>query len=152
MKFKFRAAVTVAVVFWTVVFVQIAVTRLYMSKTGFTQAFARNQLVVTKENTDSRNTQEGNTCIEGRVLGKMVKEDMAELAEELFRSMGGSRVLDSSMDTYGNYYVAYGYTSGIANTKNVNGKNINLNVAMSYNEEENCTEIIMGTPLINSDF
>ena len=152
MKFKFKAAVTIAAVLWAVVLAQTAATRVYMAKTGFTQAFARNQLLVIKKNTDTRNIAEGNTCIEGRVTGKMSKENMVELAEDLFRSMGGGCVLDSSRDAGGNYYVAYGYTSGIAKTKKVNSRRINLNVAISYNEKENCTEVTLGTPLINSDF
>lgn len=151
-KGKLKTAIIAAAVLWVVVFIQIAVTRIYVAHNDFTQAFARNQLTITEKNTDSRNTRAGNTCIEGKIFGKMEKEEMAELAEDLFQSMGGGSVLTGSISSGDNYYVAYGYTNGIAAAKNVNGRKVNLNVAISYNENEDCTEVIMGTPLINSDF
>ncbi|MCH5265741.1 MAG: YwmB family TATA-box binding protein [Lachnospiraceae bacterium] len=151
-KRKFILAAAVTITLWLVVLIQIFVTRLYVSGTDFTQAFAKNQLVVTKKNTDTRNVKEGNTCIEGQILGKMSRDEMVKLSEELFRTMGGGSVLESSAASDGNYYVAYGYTVGIPQVKQVNGKNINLNVAISYDEKNNRTNVIMGTPLINSDF
>ncbi len=151
-KTKFMMAAAAAAVLWLVVLVQIFVTRLYVSDADFTQAFAKNKLVVLRENTDTRNIREGNTCIEGQVVGKMNRDEMAALAENLFRSMGGGKVLESSASSDGDYYVAYGYTVGISDAKRVNGKNINLNVAVSYDEKNNRTNVIMGTPLINSDF
>lgn len=152
LKRKFKIAIMAAAVLWMVVFIQILVTRIYVANTDFTQAFARNQLTITEKNTDSRNVKAGNTCIEGKIFGKMEKEEMAGLAEDLFQSMGGGSVLTGSISSGENYYVAYGYTNGIADAKNVNGRKVNLNVAISYNEREDCTEVIMGTPLINSDF
>lgn len=152
LKRKFKIAIMTAAVLWMVVFIQIVVTRIYVEKNDFTQAFARNQLTITKQNTDTRNTKLGNTCIEGKIYGKMEKEEMAELAEDLFHSMGGGSVLTSSIASSENYYVAYGYTNGIADTKKVNGRRVNLNVAISYDESKDCTNVTMGTPLINSDF
>lgn len=58
----------------------------------------------------------------------------------------------SSQADDADYYVAYGYTMGIDKVKVVNGRKINLNVAMSYDEKEQVTRVIVGTPLINSDF
>lgn len=152
LKRKFKIAIMTAAVLWMVVFIQIVVTRIYVANNDFTQAFARNQLTITGNNNDTRNIKAGNTCIEGKIFGKMDRKEMAELAEDLFRSMGGGSVLTGSISSGENYYVAYGYTNGIANVKNVNGRKVNLNVAISYNESEDCTNVIMGTPLINSDF
>lgn len=152
LKKKFKIVIITAAVLWMVVFIQILVTRIYVAQNDFTQAFARNQLTVINPNIDTRNVKEGNTCTEGKLLGRMEKEEMAKLANDLFQSMGGGNVLTSSMSPENNYYVAYGYTSGIAESKNINGRKVNLNVAIYYDENENCTNVIMGTPLINSDF
>lgn len=154
---KFRAAVIAAAVLWLIVLVQIMITRIYVSNTSFTQAFARNQVTVLQEQTeqqnkDSRNAEEGNTCTQGVVRGRLSEEEMRELAQDMFRTMGGSEVL--AMDSWRNenYYTAYGYTAGIKNYKIINGKRINMNVAISYDEEKDMTNVIFGSPVINSDY
>lgn len=152
MKRKFMLTAGVAALLWIVVLVQVLITRIYVSQTDLVQAFTQNQLTVTGVSGDTRNTKEGNRCLESRLAGRMDTEEMAKLAERLFRTMGGACVLDSEAEGDENYYVAYGYTSGISETKKINGKRINLNVAMSYDEKQDCTCVVMGTPLVNSDF
>lgn len=152
MKRKFKIAVWAAALLWIVVLIQIAATRLYVSKTDFVQAFARNQLTVEKVNQDRANIQEGNTCLEGYVPGRLSEEEKETLATELFQTMGGASVMAHSEKTGNAYYVAYGYTTGIACYKKVNGHRINLNVAICYEEEKDRTRVIMGTPIINSDY
>lgn len=152
MKRKFKIAVWAAALLWIVVLIQIAVTRLYVSKTDFVQAFARNQLTVEKVNQDSVNVQEGNTCLEGYAPGQLSNEEKEKLATELFQTMGGTSVMSHSENTENTYYVAYGYTTGLAYYKKVNGHRINLNVAICYEEEKDRTRVIMGTPIINSDY
>jgi hypothetical protein len=149
---KFKLAVWSAAVLWMVVLVQIVSTRVYVSQTGVTQAFARNSLVVVGKNSDSRDTEEKNICLEGYTAGRLDTDGMKKLADNLFRSMGGGKVMDNTSSEDGNYYVAYGFTSGLKKFKNVNGHRINLNVAMQYDEEKGYTRVVMGTPLINSDF
>ena len=154
-KTKFKIIALAAIVLWLIVLVQTVVTRLYVSRTAFTQAFARNQIVVEKDSeatADRRNIEEGNQCREGTVAGRLSVESMQELAQDMFRQMGGVEVMSSSGSGEDGYFVAYGYTRGLETKKKVNGKDINLNVAMSYDEEQNVTRVVMGTPLINSDF
>ena len=95
-------------------------------------------------------------------------EEKRELAESLFRQMGGGVLLDSqesplvgfqkmaadfqSKGIFSESYVAYGYTNGIDRVRKVNGKSINLTVAMNYDEEKGITHVVMGSPLVNSDF
>ena len=72
---KFRVAVFAAAVLWLIVLVQIIATRIYVSQTGFAQAFARNQVTVLQEesqqqNADSRNAENGNICTEGVMPGR----------------------------------------------------------------------------------
>ncbi len=151
MKTKFKIIATFALALWLVVFIQIAMTRLFVSQTDFTEAFTRNQVSVTGTDTDSRNQREGNTCVKGQVRGKLTRDEMRELASGLFRTMGGVRVMESEPYLSDGYYMAYGFSNGFDTVKKVNGRRINMNIAMSYDEEQNCTNIIMGAPLVNSD-
>lgn len=154
---KFRAVIFLAALLWGIALVQIIVTRVAVSQLAFTQAFARNQVTVLEEDTkeankDLRNTSQGNHCVTGSYPGKLNDSQKKKLAEDLFQSMGGGCVMEGRERYWGDYYVAYGYTSGIRQCKKVNGKRINMNVAISYDEEANVTKILMGTPLINTDF
>lgn len=155
LKTKFKIIVWSVFVLWLVVLVQTVVTRLYVSQTAFEQAFARNQVAVDNDSTaamDTRNIKAGNRCQEGVIQGRLSTEAMRELAQELFRDFGGEKVLSSTGMGADRYFVAYGYTRGLDTGKKVNGKLVNLTVAMSYDEEEDVTRIVLGTPLINSDF
>lgn len=154
---KFRVAVFAAAVLWLIVLVQIITTRIYVSQTGFAQAFARNQVTVLQEesqqqNADSRNAENGNICTEGVIPGRLTAEEMEQLAQDLFRSLGGGRVFSGRPYGKQNYYVAYGYTTGLSVNKKVNGKRINMNVAISYDEKKNVTNVILGSPIVNTDF
>lgn len=152
---KFKIVAWSAVVLWLVVLMQTVITRLYVSQNAFEQAFARNQIAVEKDTgaeKDARNIKMGNQCREGDLPGKLTQEAMYELAQELFRDFGGEVVMSSLAATGDNYFVAYGYTRGIEKSKKVNGKSVNLTVALSYDEEKNVTHVVMGTPLVNSDF
>lgn len=154
MKTKFKIILTALVLLWGIAFVQTLVTRLYVSKSAFTQAFARNQILLTEQGeaaTDTRNITVGNVCKEGIITGRLSPEKRQEVARDIFREFGGAEVMSSDAENE-NYYVAYGYTNGIEMVKQVNGKKINLNVAISYDEKNQVTRVIVGTPLINSDF
>lgn len=152
---KFKCVAAAAALLWAVVLIQIIVTRFFVSHTDFTQAFARNSVSVSSSqeaSADSKNEKQGNVCTEGVVAGKLSRDQQEALAEDLFNSMGGGTVL-SGRSTFGSdYFVAYGYTNGIKKVKKINGKNINMTVAISYDETEDVTRVVMGTPLVNSDF
>lgn len=153
---KFKFAIWTAALLWMIVLIQIVVTRLYVSHTDFAQAFARNQLTI-EESTppgsgDTGKLEEKDASLEGYVPGELGLEEREKLAEDLFRTMGGSCVFDNSGVTDAGYYVAYGYTNGLASYKRVNGHRINLNVAIRYDKTKDRTHVIMGTPIINSDY
>lgn len=152
---KFKIIAWSAVVLWLVVLMQTVVTRLYVSQTAFEQAFARNRIAVEKSSAadaDARNVRAGNQCREGVIGGRLTQDSKRELAQDMFRDFGGELVMSSVGEEDENYFVAYGYTRGIKKNKNVNGKAVNLTVAISYEEEKNVTRVVMGTPLVNSDF
>lgn len=154
---KFRAAVFAAALLWLIVLVQIIVTRVYVSRTAFTQAFATNHVTVSEEgmerhNTDARNSREGNLCTQGEVQGRLSQEEMRTLARRIFHTLGGGEVLSPGFLPGNNYYTSYGYTTGIGGYKKVNGRRINMHVAISYDEKKDVTKILFGSPIINSDF
>ena len=154
---KFRIIIFLVAALWLVALVQILITRFYVSHTSFTQAFARNQVEVITDETrqqekDLRNRAQKNQCVVGSVDGKLSESERAGLVRKLFGEFGGVAVSDGSESIFSDYYVAYGYTTGIKNSRKIGGRRINLNVAISYDEEKNKTKIYMGSPLINTDF
>lgn len=143
---------TALVLLWGIAFVQTLLTRIYVSKSTFTQAFARNRIMVTESEAakDTRNIKVGNVCKEGIITGRLSLEKRQEVTKSIFREFGGVEVMNSDPENE-NYYVAYGYTNGIDIVKRVNGKKINLNIALSYDEENQVTRVTVGIPFINSD-
>lgn len=100
---------------------------------------------------DTRNTREGNKCVQAFKTGRLSTKEMADTAKALFQTMGGSVVMDHVESGDSGYYVAYGYTTGLDTCKKVNGHRVNMNVAIQYDETKGRTCVTMGTPLINSD-
>ena len=155
LKIKFRIIAWSAMVLWLVVLMQTVVTRLYVSQTAFQQAFARNQIAVVEDadaEKDSRNEKNGNVIHEGFIRGRLSSDRQQEVAQDIFREFGGEEVMSSKGQGENNYYVAYGYTRGLTSVKKVNGKQINLTVTMSYDEQADGTRVVVGAPLVNSDF
>ena len=130
-KKKFFAAAFAAFVLWAIVILQTVLTRWYVSQTAFEQAFAKSDIM-------KASTQEA--------------AEQQTMADKLFRQFGGGEVMNSNSDSSSDYYVAYGYTSGFESSKKVNGRRINMMAAFSYDEKEDVTKVVFGTPLINSDF
>lgn len=154
-KKKFFAAVIAAFVLWTIVLVQTVFTRWFVSQTAFRQAFAQagiEQTTLQEAAADTRNIKSSNRVIEGMVNGRLNEAQQQKMADKLFRQFGGGEVMNSDGSSCLDYYVAYGYTCGIENSKKVNGRRINMMVAFSYDEKKNATRVVLGTPLINSDF
>ena len=131
MRRKLKLAIFCMCLCWIVAFAQFAMTRFYLSHNDATQAFARNQL------------------IKGHLSGEMTSSQKEQLASRLFHVWGGA-IKDTRQTS--DYYVAYGYTSGIAFCKKINGQKINLNLAITYNEISDETTVYLGVPLLNTDF
>lgn len=153
LKVKFKIILSVLILLWGIAFVQTLVTRIYISRSAFTQAFARNRIAVigSEAQEDMRNKKVGNVCREGIITGRLSKEKRQEITKSIFREFGGTEVMNSDPENE-NYYVAYGYTNGVDVVKYVNGKKINLNIALSYDEQDKVTRVIVGIPFVNSDF
>ncbi len=133
---------------WAIILIQSVATYVYVSHVGYDKILSRYSIALVED----VQAEGGNVCKEGIISGRLSKGEMSQLAEDICRQLGGVEVMTSASEGDENYLVSYGYTLGIQAKKNVNGKNINLNIAMSYNEEADSTYIIIGSPLVNVDF
>lgn len=100
---------------------------------------------------DKNNLQEYElaTLVECRYKGKMTDEKKKELVQRLFKQCGALTINTKESD---DYFVAYGYTLGERDSVTVNGKKVNVNIAINYDEKEGVSHIYIGTPLLNIDF
>lgn len=51
-----------------------------------------------------------------------------------------------------NFYSVYAYTGLVKDYIKADGKRININVVVTYNEEEDKTELCLATPVLNEDY
>lgn len=149
MKGKIKCAIVCMILCWSIALVQLAMTRFYVSHNDVTQAFARNQLVLDSTSTKLPELSQKGGMIKGHLSGSLSLEQQEQLASRLFHAWGGTI---QSEQTTENYYVAYGYTSGISFYKKINGQKINLNLAITYNEISDETTVYLGIPLLKTDF
>lgn len=149
MRKKIKCMIYVVCTLWIVVFVQIILTKAYVNKNDVTQAFARNQLVIEGENTKIGDLCREGGCVMGKIPGKLTLEEKKKIADSIFGYEGGSRIFEQEES---GYYVTYGYTNGINMIRRVNGKAINMNIAITYDENEDKSLVYFGVPFITGDF
>ncbi len=149
MKKKIKIMIYIACTLWIVVFAQIIITRAYVSRNNMTQAFARNQLAIAGQSGELPEICREGGWIVGKVPGKLSDAQKERMAKSLFGYEGGSSLLEHET---GDFYVAYGYTNGIDFLKRVNGKTINMNVAITYDEQQDKSIVYFGVPILNMDF
>ena len=83
------------------------------------------------------------------VKGKMALLEMELEAGDLLTSYGGEMVKSLQSE---NFYCFYGYTNRIDNYVLTDHERVNLNLVITYNEENDVTQIIWATPFLNEDF
>ena len=149
MKRKIKCAIFCMILCWIVALVQLTMTRFYVNHNNVTQAFARNQLVLDSTSTKLTELPQKGGTLKGHLSGQLSEEQQKQLVSRLFHTWGGTI---QSEQTTENYYVAYGYTSGISFYKKINGERINLNIAITYHEIADETTIYLGIPLLTTDF
>lgn len=86
--------------------------------------------------------------IDGQYAGKLGTEQKDAITMELLEKLEAKIVAEHREDSY----VVYAYTPLIEEYKTVGKDKINLTIAIIYNEEENVTEVLLATPLLNQDF
>ncbi len=146
---KIKRMIYIVCTLWFVVFAQIVITKVYVKKHDVTQAFARNQLVVEESSTQVEDICQKGGLLKGSISGKLTQEQKQRIVKSMFGQEGGTCLYEKETD---GYYVAYGFTGGIPLRKQVGGMNINMNIAITYDENEDKSIVYFGVPVIRGDF
>jgi hypothetical protein len=146
---KIKTMIYFVSILWIVVFAQVIITKIYVKNNDVTQAFARNQLTIFEQSGELSEISQDGGWMMGKMAGKLSEEEKEKLADTLFAYEGGKSLFQNEN---GQYYVAYGYTNGIDILKKVNGKTINMNLAITYDEQEDKTMVYFGVPVLDVDF
>ncbi len=92
---------------------------------------------------------EPSVVIEGKYEGLKSTREKKQIAKKIFRVLNGK--MEEKAD--GDSYISFsGYSDAIERSVSSGGHDVNLQVALSDNEEEGCTHIYIGTPVVFSDF
>jgi hypothetical protein len=83
---------------------------------------------------------------EGIVMGSMTREDKEEMASLLVKELQGEMAFDYQQ---GESYTVYAYTGLIDEYIETVGCKINIQIAMTYDEQSENTKIYLATPIIN---
>lgn len=89
------------------------------------------------------------SLISGKYNNKLSIPQMKERASSIFKSSGGSFV--NGIDE-GNLVSISGYVRGISERIKMDDDFINLNVALRYSENNGCTYIWIGSPIISVEY
>jgi len=99
-----------------------------------------------KENRISGNITLG---MSGSYEGELTREQKDQLTGYFFEKMEGNTVENGNLDEL---YTVYGYTREIEEYLVINGNKTNINVAISYDETKDETNIYVATPVINKSY
>lgn len=85
----------------------------------------------------------------GKCRGNLSVDEKSSITSDIIKQLKGQMVDSKRTD---DIFTVYGYTEYIGDYITVNGRRANLNIAFSYNEEENATEIFISAPIISTDY
>lgn len=85
----------------------------------------------------------------GTLQGNLTRQEKNKLAQDLLNETGSKVVIDGRDEEI---YTIYGYTGKVAEFITVGGDKININIAITYNEDENVSKVYLSTPIINLDY
>ena len=89
------------------------------------------------------------TCLAGRLDGKLEEDDMRRRLSEAFHFLGAS--MDEGMSE--GHFASYdGYTPRLPESLTVGNRLVNINMAMRYSTYDNCTYVIIGSPVIAREY
>jgi len=86
-----------------------------------------------------------NSCLIGTISGKVKEEDMESRVETILKDVEGEVINKHGDEFYSSYTI---YSPLIKDYLEIDKKKINLNLAIRYNDYEDKTYIIIGTPVI----
>jgi len=90
-----------------------------------------------------------NSCIVGNFDGKLKSEKMDIISDELFKILEAKKI--EGINEKGLISIS-AYSPYLSENIKVKGKNVNLNLAIRYNEFENKTYIWLATPIITIEY
>lgn len=90
-----------------------------------------------------------NVYLKGKTPGMITEKRRKELVDSIFEELHASVVQEIDNE---NFYCIYGYTSQFDRVIYQNGRKINVNLAITYHEEEDMTYIHLAVPYISQSF
>lgn len=90
-----------------------------------------------------------NVLYEGIVNGSMSKDDKRDMADLLVKELQGEVAFDYQQ---GESYTVYAYTGLIDEYIDTVGCKINIQIAMTYDEQSEMTRVYLATPIINQSW
>lgn len=87
--------------------------------------------------------------VKGETAGTLSERDRQDITDKIFEQLHADTVQEIHND---NYDCVYGYTEQFQNTIQQNGVKININLAYTYNEEEDITCLHLAVPYIRQSF
>lgn len=87
--------------------------------------------------------------LKGDIAGSLSMSQKNMIADKIIESSGGKIVTESRSN---NLFTVYAYTDKIDDYVLRGSMKTNLNVAITYNEQKNVTEVYMATPFLNQDY
>ena len=87
--------------------------------------------------------------IKGKIYGEIDKEQENKIAKGILKSFQAKKIFNGQNDEHMN---VYGYTEILQDYVAIGSEKININVAFSYDEQENITYVYIGSPIVNYDY
>ena len=87
--------------------------------------------------------------IMGLIDGKCSDAQKEAIVEQLLEDTGSRLVIDGRD---GGLYTVYGYTDQMEDSVTVGGETVNLNIAISYDEQNDQTRIYLAAPILDLDY
>lgn len=126
---------------------QYVCVRIYFEDDLHSAMYYRTQLqnLLEDEVEEAQNT----TTAYGIYRGKLTQEQRDEIADDILECFGARTVSQSKTE---NLYTIYGYTGGINDYIMQGDLAVNINVAMTYNEERDTTQVYMAIPVMSENY
>ena len=82
---------------------------------------------------------------------------MVIIVKEVFKSVDGEILdIEYNLDTYDingkNITRVFGYSRNLGNSSIYKGNKVNFNIILTYLEEDNKTNLYLGSPIVNIDY
>lgn len=98
---------------------------------------------------DTLDNPQNTTTTHGFYKGKLTMEEREKITEDIFESLEAHVVSENKTEQL---YTVYGYTGAINDYIMQGDYAININVAMTYDEEKDRTHVYLGIPVMNEEY